>query len=195
MIEVETRITRFRPREWVQLTPAFLQIMSFVPERVRALACFNQDLREERLHIGVLMPDGMIKMLGGEYWQRHKVCAPHIPAEGVRVEPYEGFSSQDFYIRRTELDEEYPTNPAPLTRVKLSRAHSRPGEPKSSLPQEEAAPNPRRKPKVGPIIEVLMEMYPPHGDVPDEPPRTDTWLLGQIETRHPELADTFSSTR
>jgi hypothetical protein len=132
----------------------------------------------------------MIKMLGGEYWQRHKVSAPHIPAEGVRVEPHEGIPSQDFYIWRAELDEEYPTNPAQLTRVKLSRAHSRPGEPKSSLPQEEAAPKPRRKPKVGPIIEVLEEMYPPHGDVPDT--LTDTQLIGKIERHRPKLEDTFS---
>jgi hypothetical protein len=35
-------------------------------------------------------------------------------------------------------------------------------------------------------------MYPPHGDVPDMPPRSDGQILGQIERRRPEFEDTFS---
>jgi hypothetical protein len=66
------------------------------------------------------------------------------------------------------------------------------GEPVSAPPQEETAPKPRFKPKVDPIIEVLTELYPPHGDVPDTPHRTDEWLLGKIELRRPELEDAFS---
>jgi len=54
------------------------------------------------------------------------------------------------------------------------------------------APKIRHKPKVDPLIEVLTELYPPHGDVPDTPHRTDEWLLDKIERRRPELEDTFS---
>jgi hypothetical protein len=60
--------------------------------------------------------------------------------------------------------------------------------------RKEAASQPkrRRKPTVDPLIEVLKELYPPHGDVPDTPFKSDTQILGQIETRRPQLADTFS---
>jgi hypothetical protein len=53
-------------------------------------------------------------------------------------------------------------------------------------------PKPRYKPKVDPLIEALKEMYPPHGDVPDTPHKTDTQILGRIEKFRPELEDTFS---
>jgi hypothetical protein len=66
------------------------------------------------------------------------------------------------------------------------------GEPVSAPPREETAPKPRFKPKVDPIIEVLKEIYPPHGDVPDSPYRSDEWLLGRIEKHDRELEDTFS---
>jgi hypothetical protein len=48
------------------------------------------------------------------------------------------------------------------------------------------------EPPLDPLIEVLKEMYPPHGDVPDVPARSDAQLLGQIERHHPEFEDTFS---
>jgi hypothetical protein len=35
-------------------------------------------------------------------------------------------------------------------------------------------------------------MYPPNGDVPDVPARSDAQLLGQIARHHPEFEDTFS---
>jgi len=43
-----------------------------------------------------------------------------------------------------------------------------------------------------PPIEVLKEMYPPNGDVPDVPARCDAQILGQIERRRPEFEDIFS---
>ena len=112
MTEAETRIARtFRPRDWVPLTTAFIRIMSFVDGRADlALACINRDLREEVLHAALVASDGTIKMLfEGSDWQRRTVHAPHIPAEGVRVEPYE---EGRFFIWRADLDKEYPTNPA-----------------------------------------------------------------------------------
>jgi hypothetical protein len=48
------------------------------------------------------------------------------------------------------------------------------------------------EPSLDPLIEVLKEMYPPHGDVPDVPPSSDAQILGQIERRRPEFEDTFS---
>jgi hypothetical protein len=53
-------------------------------------------------------------------------------------------------------------------------------------------PKRRRKPKVDPLVKALVELYPPHGDVPDMPPKSDVQILGQIERRHPELKETFS---
>jgi hypothetical protein len=39
---------------------------------------------------------------------------------------------------------------------------------------------------------VLKEMYPPNGDVPDVPARSDAQILGQIERGRPEFEDIFS---
>jgi hypothetical protein len=106
MTEAEPRIAHLR--DWVPLTPAFLRIMSFVNGRVdRAQARINRDLREERLHAALVALDGTIKMLlEGPDWEQRTVCAPLNPAEGVRVEPYE---EGDWFIRRADLDEWYPT--------------------------------------------------------------------------------------
>jgi hypothetical protein len=48
------------------------------------------------------------------------------------------------------------------------------------------------EPPLDPLIEVLKEMYPPNGDVPDVPVRTDAQILGQIERCRPEFEDIFS---
>ena len=112
MTEAETRIARtFRARDWMPLTPAFIRIMSFVDGRADlALACINRDLLEGQLRAALVAPDGTIKMqLEASDWQQRAVHAPHNPAEGVRVEPYE---DGRFFIWRADLDREYPTNPA-----------------------------------------------------------------------------------
>jgi hypothetical protein len=112
MTEAEIRIARtFHPCDWVELTPAFLRIRSFAGGRTGlALACINRDLREERLRAALVRTDGTIKMLlEAPDWQQRTVCAPHIPAEGVRVEPYE---EGCFFIWRADLDEWYSANPA-----------------------------------------------------------------------------------
>ena len=48
------------------------------------------------------------------------------------------------------------------------------------------------EPPLDPLIEVLKEMYPPNGDVPDVPASSDAQILGQIERRRPEFEDIFS---
>jgi len=48
------------------------------------------------------------------------------------------------------------------------------------------------EPPLDPLIDVLKEMYPPNGDVPDVPARSDAQILGQIERCRPEFEDTFS---
>ena len=48
------------------------------------------------------------------------------------------------------------------------------------------------EPPLDPLIDVLKEMYPPNGEVPDVPVRSDAQILGQIERRRPEFEDTFS---
>jgi len=47
------------------------------------------------------------------------------------------------------------------------------------------------EPPLDPLIDVLKE-YPPNGEVPDVPARSDAQILGQIERRRPEFEDTFS---
>ena len=103
--------------------PAFIRIVSFVDGRVDlALACINRDLREGRLHAALVAPDGTIKMrLAASDWQRRTVHAPHNPAEGVGVEPYE---EGRFFIWRADLDREYPTNPVPPASAPDQQLHA-----------------------------------------------------------------------
>jgi hypothetical protein len=50
--------------------------------------------------------------------------------------------------------------------------------PKTADTREPAMPGGAgAKPPLDPLIEVLKEMYPPHGDVPDVPPRTEGMSL------------------
>jgi hypothetical protein len=152
MNEAETRIARtFRPRDWVPLTAAFIRIMSFVDGRADlALACINRDLREEVLHAALVASDGTIKMLlEGSDWQRRTVHAPHIPAEGVRVEPYE---EGRFFIWRADLDKGYPTNPATPAAAADRQLYAAGGSEPSQSPQaeHEAAAAPTSNAEVGP---------------------------------------------
>jgi hypothetical protein len=65
--------------------------------------------------------------------------------------------------------------------------------PKPLIASEPATPgNAGAEPPLDTLIEVLKEMYPPHGDVPDLPARSDAQILGQIERRRPEFEDIFS---
>ena len=152
MTEAEIRIARtFRPRDWVWLTPAFLRIMSFVDGRVdHALACINLDLREGRLHAALVAPDNTLKMrLEASDWQRRAVHAPHIPAEGVRVEPYE---EGRFIIWRADLDREYPTNPAtPASAADRQLYAAGEPEPAPAIGPEPVSPSPQGESESPPV--------------------------------------------
>jgi hypothetical protein len=89
MITAESRIAQpFHPRDWVQLTLAFLRIWYSVHRNTGLThVLMNQWLREGRLYLGRVMPDGTIRVFEASNCQRRTVCAPHNPAEGVRVEP------------------------------------------------------------------------------------------------------------
>jgi hypothetical protein len=113
MTEAAIRIAH--PRDWVELTPAFLQIMSFIDEggaraRVRALEYINRDLLEERLLAALVASDNtIIKMLKRPDFQGRTVCSPLNPAEGVWIEPpFE--EGQRVCIGRASLDERYSTH-------------------------------------------------------------------------------------
>jgi hypothetical protein len=112
--EAETRIVY--PRDWVELTPAFLQIRSSVGEggahaRVRALEYINRDLSEERLPAALVASDNtIIKMLKRPDFQGRTVCSPLNPAEGVWIEP--PFEEGRVCIGRARLDARYSTHPA-----------------------------------------------------------------------------------
>jgi hypothetical protein len=119
MNEAEIRIAH--PRDWVELTPAFLRIMSFVDEggaraRVRALECINRDLPEKRLRAALVAPDNtIIKILEKPDFQGRTVRSPLDPAEGVWIEP--PFEEGRVCICRASLDEWYSTHPATPTAV------------------------------------------------------------------------------
>jgi hypothetical protein len=121
----------FRPRDWISLTPTLLRIMTFVGADL-ALARIEQDLREGRLRAALVAPDGTLKMLDAADWQQRTVCAPLIPAEGVRVEPYE---EGRWFVWRADLDEHYPTATAtPLSTTPQDR------QPSTSAAEADAPP-------------------------------------------------------
>jgi hypothetical protein len=123
MTEAAIRIAH--PRDWVELTSAFLQIRSFVGEggaraRVRALECINRDLPEERLRAALVAPDNtIIKILEKSDFQGRTVCSPLNPAEGVWIEPpFE--EGQRVCISRASLDEWYSTHLEIAKKAELS---------------------------------------------------------------------------
>jgi hypothetical protein len=96
--KAETNVPRFpvpltfHPPDWMPLQDAVLQFISLVGgKRDLGLEIVNQYLRNEQLRIVLVAPDGTPKLLEASDWGRGRrtVHAPHNPAEGVRVEPYE----------------------------------------------------------------------------------------------------------
>jgi hypothetical protein len=111
----------FSARDGVQLTAAFLQIMSKVGRRDFALACLDEDLRSGRLGsaLAKISPDGKITMtpLKRSDWQQLTLQVPLHPQEGVGVQPYvDGY----IYVRRADLDKHYSitATPAPAAAPK-----------------------------------------------------------------------------
>lgn len=98
MTEAETNVPRFpvpptfHPRDWLPLQDAVLQFISLVGgKRDLGLEIVNQYLRNGQLGSVLVAPDGTPKLLEASDWGRGRrtVHAPHNPAEGVSVEPYE----------------------------------------------------------------------------------------------------------
>jgi len=148
----------FHPRDWVELTPAFRRIMSFVAEtgaRARALTLvyINRDLSEEQLHAALVAPDNtIIKMLKGSDWQGRAVCSALNPLEGVWVEP--PFEEGRVCIWRAGLDERYSTHlvtaTPPAERQLPAAGESEPSQSsqaKRQPQQPSPATQPKRKPK------------------------------------------------
>jgi hypothetical protein len=101
----------FDAREWVQLTDAFVQVMSCVGRRDLAEIDINRDLRNGRLGSMKRSPDGTPTQLDPSDWQQWTVKAPLHPQEGVGVEPYvDGY----VYVRRADLDKLYPRAGTPV---------------------------------------------------------------------------------
>jgi hypothetical protein len=92
----------------------------------------------------------------------------------------------------------YPTENARLRIVRkcsieVHSATLRQVCPKPLIAREPATPGGTgAEPPLDPLIEVLKEMYPPNGDIPDVPARSDAQILGQIERGRPEFEDIFS---
>jgi hypothetical protein len=81
----------------------------------------------------------------------------------------------------------------PWCSIEVDSAALRQACPKPLIAREPATPGGAgAEPPLDPLIEVLKEIYQPHGDVPDMPPRSDAQILGQIERRRPEFEDTFN---
>jgi hypothetical protein len=80
---------------------------------------------------------------------------------------------------------------SPWCSIEVHSATVRQVCPKPLIAREPATPG-GAEPPLDPLIEVLKEMYPPNGDVPDVPARSDAQILGQIERGRPEFEDIFS---
>jgi hypothetical protein len=158
----------------------------------------TQDIVRDAYRLGDLIlkirrPDGTIEDLSprtcvweGESWRQiisgGIIHAPYrIPGSRRRVphfEPCRVYATRESAHALFAPDAPSET-PAPATQ---------PAKPQ----REKTTPKRRSKPKVDPLIVALKELYPPYGDVPDVPFKSDTQILGAIEKRRPELADTFS---
>src|SRR5262249_4663012 len=92
----------FDPRDWVPLQDAVLQFMPLVGcKRDLGLEISNRYLRSSQLESALVAPDGTMKLLDkASDWEQRTVHAPHNPAEGVRVEPYE---AGHYFVRRVDL--------------------------------------------------------------------------------------------
>ena len=125
----------FHPRDWVPLRDAVLQIISLAGEdRVLGLAIVNRDLRNGLLEGALVAPDGTMTLLSRTDWEHRTVHAPHNPAEGVGVAPYE---PGRYFVSRASLAK--LTSPATPARPPDRRRHAEGG----SEPQRTPSRQPR----------------------------------------------------
>jgi hypothetical protein len=104
----------FSPPEWVQLTDAFLRIMSFTRRRELALRCLNRDLLSGKLKSALvkILPDSKVTMtlLKRSDWRQLTLQVPLRPQEGVGVQPY---MDGDVYVWAADLDKHYSITATP----------------------------------------------------------------------------------
>ena len=138
----------FHPHEWTPLQDEVLQVISRVGgERGLGLVIINRDLRSGLLEGALVTPDGMMTLFSRTDWECRTVHAPHNPAEGVRVEPYE---PGRYFVRRAGLaGSASPATPAAAADRQLYAAGG--SEPSQSPQAEhETAAAPTSNAEVGP---------------------------------------------
>jgi hypothetical protein len=148
----------FNPPDWVALTPAFGQYRSDGPNNLAtnnlAATCFDRDVHEGLLRLGLVASDGTYREPGAATRQKLNIRVPLNYREGCSIEPYyEG----RWYVWRYDLDrrttipstavraEESMPEPAPATEP------SPPGEPKQPVSEKTAIRRRRRGPRPGTI--------------------------------------------
>ena len=101
LCEDVVRALTFHARDLLPLRDVTLQIIALVDgKRDPGLAVVNQCLRNGLLKSVLMAPDGTMKPLASSDWgppPKRTVGAPHNPAEGVYVEPYEAGL---YFVRR-----------------------------------------------------------------------------------------------
>lgn len=101
LCEDVVRALTFHARDLLPLRDVTLQIIALVDgKRDPGLAVVNQCLRNGLLKSVLMAPDGTMKPLASSDWgppPKRAVGAPHNPAEGVYVEPYEAGL---YFVRR-----------------------------------------------------------------------------------------------
>jgi hypothetical protein len=123
----------FHPHEWSTLQDEVLRVIALVGgKRELGLAIVNRDLRSGLLEGTLVAPDGTPTPLSRTDWERRTVHAPHNPAEGVRVEPYEaGY----YFVRRAGLAGS--TSPATPAATADGQLYAAGGSEPSQSPQAE----------------------------------------------------------
>ena len=157
----------FHPRDWVPLRDAVLQIISLAGEdRVLGLAIVNRDLRNGLLEGALVAPDGTMTLFSRTDWEHRTVHAPHNPAEGVGVAPYE---PGRYFVSRASFAK--LTSPATPATAADRQPYAAGGSEPSQSPQaeHEAAAAPTSNAEVGPQHQQTEPEDLPAPEVPARP--------------------------
>jgi hypothetical protein len=124
----------FHPHERAStLQDEVLRVIALVGgKRELGLAIVNRDLRSGLLEGALVALDGTMTPFSSTDWERRTVHAPHNPAEGVRVEPYEaGY----YFVWRAGLAELKPRRRRRRRHLPLRRTSRRKADPASPAPR------------------------------------------------------------
>jgi hypothetical protein len=177
----------FHLRDWVPLQDAVLQVISLVGgKRDLGLEISNRYLRSGQLESALVAPDGTMKLFEASDWERRTVHAPHNPAEGVRVEPYE---AGHYFVRRAGLAK--LTSPATPTTPTDRQLYAESGSESAAREPKPAPPSPQVEPEPPP--EEPEQQRPPLLLLPDEPqfeePRK--WRPKEVQTWFSYIRKTY----